>query len=101
MTLKHLLVATAVGAGLLAFGTVISEPPALPELDREEARGALLPGVSPGIPAAATSAVSAAVPGQEESGTAVVTPGQPSAAPSKLLAQSSVRRWVFPHGPKY
>lgn len=94
MTLKHLLVATAVGAGLLALGTVISEPPALPELDREEARGALLPGVSPGTPAAATSAVSVPAAGQDENGAA-------GAAPRKLLAQSSVRRWVFPHGPKY
>jgi hypothetical protein len=95
MTLKHLLVATAVGAGLLAFGTIISEPPALPEFDREEARGALLSGVSPGAPAAATSTV------QDENRTAVAAPGQQDAEPRKLLAQSSVRRWVFPHGPKY
>ena len=100
MTLKHLLVATAVGAGLLAFGTVISEPPALPELDREEARGALLSGVTPGTPAAATSAVTRQDKnGQDENGAAA--PGQQGTAPRSLLAQSSVRRWVFPHGPKY
>ncbi|MFO0576585.1 MAG: hypothetical protein U1A78_21475 [Polyangia bacterium] len=84
MTLKHLLVATAVGAGLLTFGTVISEP-----------------GVSPGTPAVATSAVSMDKDGLDKNGIAVAAPNPQGAAPRELLAQSSVRRWVFPHGPKY
>ena len=93
MTLKHLLVATALAAGMLTLGTVLSEPPELPALDQEQARAAL----PPGGPAEVSAAVSA---GKDVNGTAQAAPNA-QAAPRKLHAHSAARRWVFPHGPKY